>query len=209
VLPVGTTAAEWRLRDTYANELAPEVPPRSVFTYVRSHVRYGPVGVSLMAIDWEHVYSEHAPEIAGYLAKLVGDRQAGSDLMQETFVRALRAQSSIREPVAVRAWLYRTATNLASSYRRRRALLAFLPFGGAEHAPDLAFDIEAEQVHAAMRSIPADQAATLLLFYERGFSRREIAELLHISEETVKSRLARGRRNFMAAFRRLERGLAR
>jgi len=60
-----------------------------------------------------------------------------------------------------------------------------------------------------MRSIPADQAATLLLFYESGFARGEIADLLNVSEETVKSRLARGRKNFMAAYRRLERGLAR
>jgi RNA polymerase sigma-70 factor (ECF subfamily) len=162
-----------------------------------------------MTVDWERVYGEHAPEIAGYLAKLVGDRQTGSDLMQETFVRALRAQNSIREPGAMRAWLYRTATNLATSHRRRQALLAFLPFGGAEHSHDIAFDVEADQVRTALRSIPADQAATLLLFYDRGFARTEVAELLQISEETVKSRLARGRRNFMAAFRRLERGLAR
>jgi len=42
-----------------------------------------------------------------------------------------------------------------------------------------------------------------------GRSRSEIAAHLGISEEGVKSRLARGRLNFAAAYRRLERGLAR
>jgi DNA-directed RNA polymerase specialized sigma24 family protein len=42
-----------------------------------------------------------------------------------------------------------------------------------------------------------------------GFSRAEAARILGITEEAVKSRLARGRLNFAAAYKRLERGLAR
>jgi RNA polymerase sigma-70 factor (ECF subfamily) len=159
--------------------------------------------------DWASLYETHAGELAGYLAKLTGDRDAGLELMQETFVQALRAERSIREPAAIRAWLFRTATNLAFNYRRRRALLTFLPFTGAERSPQGTYDHEAEHVRAALRSLPRHEAATLLLFYDSGFKRTEIAVLLGVSEETVKSRLARGRQSFMAAYRRLERGLAR
>ena len=167
----------------------------------------GPSGA--VTYDWASIYGTHAGELAGYLAKLTGDRDAGLELMQETFVHALRAERSIREPAAVRAWLFRTATNLAFNYRRRRALLTFLPFTGAERAIRGTYDHEADQVRTALRSVPREQAAALLLFYDSGFKRAEIAVLLGVSEETVKSRLARGRHNFMAAYRRLERGLAR
>jgi RNA polymerase sigma-70 factor (ECF subfamily) len=163
-----------------------------------------------MSVDWAATYESHAGELTGYLAKLSGDAETASELMQETFIRGLRGGSSIREPAAVRAWLYRTATNLAHNHRRRRALLRFIPFTGAEHASARdSFDPEADQVRRALRSIGTDTAATLLLFYVNGFSRAEIAGMLEVSEETVKSRLARGRRDFMAAYARLERGLAR
>lgn len=132
----------------------------------------------------------------------------GGDLMQEAFVRGIRSGSSIREPAAAKAWLFRAATNLAYSQRRRQKILSFLPFTGYERAPRASFDIEADQVRTALRSISVDQAASLLLFYDNGYTRAEVATLLGVSEETVKSRLARGRRNFIAAYRRLERGLA-
>jgi len=47
-----------------------------------------------------------------------------------------------------------------------------------------------------------DQAAALVLHYAHGFSRAEIAELVGRSEETVKSRIARGRRAFLEAYDR-------
>ena len=165
-------------------------------------------GVSVDA-DWRELYEEDATVLLRYLAKLTGDREMASELMQETFVRALRANPGFENPRAAHAWLFRTATNLARNELRRRRLLAFVPFSGVEHAPRSAFDIEGDQVRAALRSLPFDQAATLLLHYHSGFRRNEIAELHGISEETVKSRLARGRKSFIAAYRRLERGFAR
>jgi RNA polymerase sigma-70 factor (ECF subfamily) len=124
-------------------------------------------------------------------------------------VRGLLADRTIREPRAVRGWLFQTATNLALNERRRRAILRFVPFSGLERSPREAFDPAAAQVNAALRSIGSDQAAALLLRYHSGFSTAEIAAMLDLSEETVKSRITRGRHNFRAAHRRLERGLAR
>lgn len=162
-----------------------------------------------MSVDWAALYEEHAQELAGYLAKLLGDREIASELTQEAFIRGLRSEHTLREPAAALGWLYRTGTNLALSHLRRRAMLRFLPLTGVEVAAPETFDLEADQVRAALRSINTDQAATLLLFYDVGFDRREIAAMLGVSEETVKSRLARGRKDFLAAYRRLERGLAR
>lgn len=160
-----------------------------------------------MSADWERLYELHALSLVRYLTKLTGDREAATELMQDTFARGLSAD--IRDPGAARAWLFATATNLAVSLARRRRLLRFLPFSGGETAPRGGFDHEAHQVRAALRSISAEHAATLLLHYDAGFGRAEIAAMHGVSEETVKSRLARGRKSFIAAYRRLERGLRR
>jgi RNA polymerase sigma-70 factor (ECF subfamily) len=159
-------------------------------------------------IDWDELYGRHAEELVRFMVKLLGDRERAADLVHDTFVRAMRAADQLRDRASARAWLYRIAANLARNELRRRKLIAFLPFGEHRGAED-AFDAEAAQVHQALRSIPADQAIALVLHYQRGFSRAEVADLVGISEEGVKSRLARGRANFIAAYGRLERGLAR
>ncbi len=123
-------------------------------------------------------------------------------------MRAVRAAARFPRD-AERPWLFRVAANLAASHLRRRRLLAFLPLSDRHPAEHGAFDTESDQVRAALASIPTDQAIPLTLHLHSGFARREIAELLQTSQETIKSRLARGRRNFAAAYRRLERGLAR
>lgn len=165
--------------------------------------------VTRRRVDWATEYDQHAAEILSYLTKLTDDREAARELMQDTFVRAIRSESSLRDPKALRAWLYRTATNLARNHHRRRALIRFLPFTGGEHSSREAFDPVRDQVRQALTAIGSDTAATLLLFYVHGFTRHELAEMHGVSEEAIKSRLARGRRDFMASYRRMERGLAR
>jgi RNA polymerase sigma-70 factor (ECF subfamily) len=160
------------------------------------------------AIDWDELYGRHAEELVRFMVKLLGDRERAADLVHDAFVRAMRAERQLRDRGSARAWLYRIAANLARNELRRRKLIAFLPFTD-ERGPDDAFDAEAAQVHDALRSIPSDQAIALVLHYQRGFTRAEIADLVGISEEGVKSRIARGRAAFSAAYGRLERGLAR
>jgi RNA polymerase sigma factor (sigma-70 family) len=105
----------------------------------------------------------------------------------------------------MRPWLFRIASNLAISHLRRPRwpnLFGLKP----QVTRDVSFE-EGAQLRQAMRSIPADQAVTLALAFHEGFSRREIAKMLGVSEEAVKSRIARGRLNSTAAYKRLERGL--
>jgi DNA-directed RNA polymerase specialized sigma24 family protein len=58
-------------------------------------------------------------------------------------------------------------------------------------------------LHGALRALSGKLATTLLLHYESAFSRQEIAAMDGISEEAVKSRLARGRVAFAREFTRL------
>lgn len=157
-------------------------------------------------LDWRSLYERYAVEIARYLLKVTGDPEVAKDLVQDTFVGAIEHESQLRERSLVRSWLYRIATNHAMSYLRRRRLLAPLTLVRTERADHALLSAEADQVRRALRAIPPAHAVCIVL-RERGFSRREIAEICGVSEEAVKSRLARGESNFVAAYRRLDRGL--
>lgn len=159
-------------------------------------------------IDWEGAYDAYASDILRYLRRVTNDPATAEDLLQETFVHAIQAS---RQPSAdgTRPWLFRIASNLALSYLRRQRLVRFIPLLSWQRAKAEPFDSDSEQVRRALRSIPPEQALCLTLALHEGFHRREIAAMLSTSEETIKSRLARGRRNFAAAYRRLDRGLAR
>lgn len=165
-------------------------------------VAVGP-GVADTSAAWATAYEQHAPALARLLTKLVGDREVAIDLMQEAFTRAVRARHDPRDLRSSRAWLFRVAANLGRDHRRRRALLRFVPFSGREVDPAAMPDPDTALVHYALRALPVAQATTLLLHYDAGFTRKEIAEMDGISEEAVKSRLARGRDAFIREFKRL------
>jgi DNA-directed RNA polymerase specialized sigma24 family protein len=153
-------------------------------------------------LPWRELYEAHAAELAGYLWKVTGDREAATDLMQDTFIAGMRDETALREPEKARAWLFRIATRLAIKRLRRARLIAFVPFVGTERSAIGTPDVESLAVRDAMRSIAADQAVALVLHYAHGFTRAEVAALVGRSEETVKSRIARGRRAFLAAYDR-------
>ena len=92
-------------------------------------ITWGATGVRS---DWAALYAEHAGAIAGFLAKLTGDREVAAELAQETFVRAMRAHPDPADIRSLRAWLFRVAANLGRDHLRRRSLLRFVPFSGRE-----------------------------------------------------------------------------
>lgn len=157
-------------------------------------------GASALAVSsyWSALYSEHAAALASFLRKLTGDPEVASELVQETFVRAIRSGRETELRTA-RAWLFRVAGNLARDHARRRRLLRFVPFSGRE-VDRTVIDPDADLVHRALRQVSPMLSTTLLLHYDAGFSRKEIAHMDGVTEEAVKARLARGREAFARAF---------
>lgn len=158
-------------------------------------------------VNWTAAYEAHAADLLRYLRRFVRSTERAEDLLQETYVRAIAAEH--QPPVdQVRPWLYRIASNLAISQLRRdgrgRLLSVIQPPLPAPSRIE-----ELEHVRAALRSIPTDQAVALVLTAYQGFSRAEAAAILAISPETLKTRVARGRLNFAAAYARIGHGLSR
>jgi RNA polymerase sigma factor (sigma-70 family) len=156
--------------------------------------------------EWQRAYEVHADDLLHFLLTFVRDRDTALELLHDTFVRAIRNEDSLRDAHARRSWLFSIAANLARDHRRRAMLYRFVPFvDRPRNQPEL--DPIVAQVQAALASLSFEQANALTLHYQSGFTCQEIASMSGLSDETVRSRVARGRKNFVAAYRRLERGL--
>jgi RNA polymerase sigma-70 factor (sigma-E family) len=136
---------------------------------------------------------EHA-RLVGTLGLLVGDRFLAEELAQEALIRACRDWEKVRGLDRPAAWLHCVAINLAmSSHRRHRAEQRMLRrVSGREsdavHDPDTA---TAETVRRALRQLPIDLRAVVVLRFYADLSVTDTAAVLRIPEGTVKTKTRR------------------
>lgn len=150
---------------------------------------------------WRALVERHQAAISALLWRLLAGRARHrvEDLMQETFVRVLRALPTFdpQGPASLSTWILTIATRLALSELRKRETLP------ESEAPELAcHDTPAttaerrrlgEALARAVMQLPDGQRVVLVLreYHELEYS--EIAELLELELGTVRSRLARAR----------------
>ena len=162
---------------------------------------------------FERIYDEFKTPIHNYIFHLVGNREQAADLTQDTFLKAFKALPRMDANLKLSAWLYRIATNTARDALRRRRLIGFLPWQDLDHEPA---DVESadpqetvgtsELVRAALKRMPKQYRAALVLYIQDGFSYAEIAAALNIAESGVKMYLSRARHSFREHYRALEQG---
>jgi len=159
--------------------------------------------------QFEKLALEHMDAVYRLSLQLTKHPDRAADLVQETFVRALRASSRFEEVGGgMRSWLFRIAHNLFFSDEERRRRHA-RPSEAVEWAqssermPDepapawnlASFDWEHvdERLKKAMEDLRPEFREILLLWGVEGLRYREIAEILDVPIGTVMSRLHRAR----------------
>ena len=131
----------------------------------------------------------YAPAIYRLAYARTGSRADAEDIMQEVFVRLLRAGPDFADRAHARAWLLRVAANCANDWfrapwrRREGPLTDSLP--APEH--------EDGGVVEAVLALPAKYRTAVHLYYYEELSVAEIARILGKSKGAVKSRLFRAR----------------
>ena len=131
-------------------------------------------------------YREYGSVLLRYLSRRFG-RGGADDLLQETFVQALRRPQRAGETVSPRAWLFGIARNVGITAFRRRKLTVDLPQGVA--APAAEVDERLAEMRQAIAKLPAEMRETLELRLADDLSYEEIAAILEIPVGTVRSRL--------------------
>ena len=152
-------------------------------------------------MTFDAILTEQTGPLTRRLARMVGDRETAEDLRQETLARAWRSAPRGAQPPVLRAWLHRTATNLALDELRRRKRREHVPLHAA--LADAGQPDGATRPAAARRArtLTAHQRLVLLLRFEAGLSLREVGELLDLGEDAARKRVARARAAFLEAYR--------
>ena len=112
------------------------------------------------------------------------------DVLQEVFIKYYRSAPAFEGEEHEKAWLIRVTVNACISLLRSpwRRLVSPLPDNLPASAP------EGQRLIDLVRRLPAKYSIPLHLHYYEDYSVKEIASILRISEGTVKSRLARARK---------------
>ncbi len=153
-------------------------------------------------MDLETLIREEHDGLTRRLARaLGGDRDAAEDVRQEAFERAWRSLPRDLAAERQRAWLRRTAENLAIDELRRRSRRPFVTLEGRPEAPGMLDVPEPDAALEALERLTVHERFVLLLRFEGALSHREIAGLLDISEDAARKRVARARTKFVAAYR--------
>ena len=161
----------------------------------------------------EVMYNAYKTRIYTFLLRLSGDPETSDDLTQDVFTKAYQAFATLTKEHKVLPWLYRIAQNTAIDHFRRRKRFAWLrvakltgtseePLGPDHHGAVP----EQDHIRSVLAVLPPEQAAALLLHALEGYSYREIADIQGASLPAVRSRIARARVAFKAAYATKEPG---
>jgi len=140
----------------------------------------------------------HYDRLYALCRRMTGDAADAADACQEALMAIVRGLDGFDGRSAFGTWAYRVTTNacLDELRRRRRRPEPGLPEDRAESASPID-DIEAMTTRAdlevALRSIPVDYRAAIVLRDVGALSYAEISTILGIPPGTVRSRIARGR----------------
>ena len=148
------------------------------------------------------LYDRHSRAAFSLAYRMMGERQASEDLMQDAFLKVWRGASSYRaERGSVRTWILSIVHNRGidqiRSQASRRRTQEKVEASAPRSQPSEAFaetlrNSQRDQVREALNTLPSEQLKILELAYFSGYTHVEIAELLRLPLGTVKGRMRLG-----------------
>jgi len=147
------------------------------------------------------LFRRHRDRLWAVALRTVGDPEEAGDALQDAMISAFRRAGDFRGDSAVTTWLHRIVVNACLDRLRRKAARpavsagdeqAFEALVAQDSDPARATDTRLD-IDAALRILPPQQRAALLVVDMLGFSVADAAIILDTSQGTVKSRCARAR----------------
>jgi RNA polymerase sigma-70 factor (ECF subfamily) len=140
-------------------------------------------------MPFEAFYASTAPALAAFIRRVSGNASTAEDVLQETYLRFLRARHAGRALGEMRSYLYRTATTIIhDQWRRPQRAEREMEAAGQAGDPALRIDM----ARAFSQLVPRERAL-LWLAYVEGSDHAEIAASLGLSRISVRVLLFRAR----------------
>jgi RNA polymerase sigma-70 factor, ECF subfamily len=150
------------------------------------------------AAAMEAIYALHAPAVLGFLSRVIGDRHAAEDVLQEVFVEAWRGGARFDPSRSgLSTWLIVIARSRAIDHLRRRipeprdASAQGSPFEQEDPTSQIDGLMDKFRFAERMRSLPMEDARILKMRFHLGLTQSEIAEQTGMPLGTVKTKMNR------------------
>lgn len=143
--------------------------------------------------EWvTQVVDQYQDRLVRYAFRFVGDAQAATDIVQDTFLKLCREDVNSLQPF-VAQWLYRVCRNRALDVRRKERRMSQTDVAELDRktsenrSPDHSASIhdEANKALIALAKLPDNQQEVIRLRIEHGLSYREISEITELSVGNV------------------------
>jgi RNA polymerase sigma-70 factor (ECF subfamily) len=154
-------------------------------------------------------YDQHSAHVHRTLRAVLGADEEIPDLLQEVFIRALDRIAKLRDIERVRSWLGTIAIFVARAQIRRRARRSWLRVFSPERTQPSYQDQPASEARLALREVydvldglPVNERMAFVLRFIDGMTLHDAAEACNTSLATIKRRLARAEKQFLAEARK-------
>lgn len=169
------------------------------------------------------IYWHSSAELYRVVKVLVKDDDTVNDILQDTYIKAFARLDQLQDPDRLVPWLKAIANNTAKDWLKKKKPVLFSEMCNQEGEDGLSFvearestdaDVNPEMamdekevrrlVMEILDQLPEDQRMVVGMFYYEEMPVKDIAETLGVSENTVKSRLAYGRKKIKEQVLELE-----
>lgn len=155
---------------------------------------------------FEALLRRHRAPLFSFLLRMLGDREKAEDLAQETFLRIVKGAQAWEHRARFQTWLFTIARNLCvdASRRERFRRADSLDQSGPDDEPAMVETVPGSGIdpsrgaesarlrpvlQKALLGLPAEQREVFILREQAGVPFKEIAELVGVNENTIKSRM--------------------
>jgi RNA polymerase sigma-70 factor, ECF subfamily len=151
---------------------------------------------------YEFLVRKYQRSVFNFVYRILGDRHAAEDVLQEVFWALYRAAPRFEARAQVSTWLFKIAYNLSlNEIKRRNRFLnlheALRAYPCTEIGPSALSSLEAseleEEMTTALNRLPENQKSALLLRVSEELSYAEISEILSVSISSAESLIFRAR----------------
>ncbi|MGG1658770.1 sigma-70 family RNA polymerase sigma factor [Brevibacillus sp. NRS-1366] len=148
---------------------------------------------------FEQIMREYGTRVLRLVTFLVKDKNLAEDITQDVFVKVYRHLPGFRQESSIHTWLYRIAVNECKGFLRSWAFRnirfsAWIKKDGDVSTEHLVLDqVERDQLVAYVLGLSPPYRQVIALHYYADLSIGEVAEVLSVSEGTVRTRLHRAR----------------
>ncbi len=146
-----------------------------------------------MTMDFDNIYTKYSDRLYAAAFNICRQRQDAEDAVQDALIRLYHTDKDFESEEHLKAWLLRVTINAAKSTKRlfwNRNRTSY-----EEYMDSLSFEEPSDRsLMDEVLALPEKYRIVIHLFYYEEYKIKEIADILKVSENTVKTRLLNGRK---------------